>query len=179
MNFTPLDQAYQIHHGNPIMYNSNQILTSPPLFRIKYANLILAGEETREEGVLCYINSFSANPVMETNKVSYRLLTSNSGSAGGPTAYLGVGAYPNIFDVSIGFTILNENLAQQQVEGILNKRYFYNYQTSNGPRGGHGLSSGELQTSVEELPITPEQKAEANADLERIAAEQAVLQGNQ
>jgi len=24
MNFTPLDQAYQIHHGNPTMYNTNQ-----------------------------------------------------------------------------------------------------------------------------------------------------------
>ena len=30
MNFTPLDQAYQIHHCNPIMYNSNQILTYNP-----------------------------------------------------------------------------------------------------------------------------------------------------
>ena len=134
-------------------YNSQQILTSPPLFRIKYANLILAGEGTIEEGVLCYINSFSANPVMETNKVSYKLSTSNNGSAGGPTANLAAVAYPNVFDVSIGFTILNENLAQQQVEGILNKRYFYDYATDNGPRGGHGLTSGH--TPATPTPATP------------------------
>jgi hypothetical protein len=172
----PLDDLlHTIDHIKKTLYpryNSQQILTSPPLFRIKYANLILAGEDTDEAGVLCYINSFSANPVMETNKVSYRLLSSNTGSAGGPTANLAVGAYPNIFDVSIGFTILNENLAQQQVEGILNKRYFYNYQTSNGPDGGHPF------IDAVEAPLTAEQQAEMDKDEEqRAAVEAAALAG--
>jgi hypothetical protein len=30
MNFTPLDQAYQIHHGNPSMYTTNKIQTVNP-----------------------------------------------------------------------------------------------------------------------------------------------------
>ena len=30
MNFTPLDQAYQIHHGNPSMYIQNKIQTVNP-----------------------------------------------------------------------------------------------------------------------------------------------------
>lgn len=30
MNFTPLDQAYQVHHGNPSMYITNKIQTVNP-----------------------------------------------------------------------------------------------------------------------------------------------------
>jgi hypothetical protein len=30
MNFTPLDQAYQVHHGNPSMYIQNKIQTVNP-----------------------------------------------------------------------------------------------------------------------------------------------------
>lgn len=30
MNFTPLDQAYQVHHGNPSMYTTNKIQTINP-----------------------------------------------------------------------------------------------------------------------------------------------------
>jgi hypothetical protein len=30
MNFTPLDQAYQVHHGNPNMYVSNQVQNVNP-----------------------------------------------------------------------------------------------------------------------------------------------------
>jgi hypothetical protein len=30
MNFTPLDQAYQVHHGNPSMYTTNKIQTVNP-----------------------------------------------------------------------------------------------------------------------------------------------------
>jgi hypothetical protein len=30
MNFTPLDQAYQVHHGNPTMYVTNKIQTINP-----------------------------------------------------------------------------------------------------------------------------------------------------
>lgn len=30
MNFTPLDQAYQVHHGNPSMYIQNKIQTINP-----------------------------------------------------------------------------------------------------------------------------------------------------
>lgn len=30
MNFTPLDQAYQVHHGNPLMYTTNKIQTVNP-----------------------------------------------------------------------------------------------------------------------------------------------------
>jgi len=188
--YLPLDDLLHIiDHIKKTLYpryNSTQVLTSPPLFRIKYANLILAGEDTIEKGVLCYINSFSANPVMETNKVSYKLETSNNGSAGGANANLPAGAYPNIFDVSIGFTILNENLASQQVEGILNKRYFYHYSTKNGPRGGHGLTSGHTPpaptpatpAAEEDSTLTPQQKAEMDKeDAEQTAAEEAVLAG--
>ena len=30
MNLTPLENAYQIHHGNPTMYKTNQILGYNP-----------------------------------------------------------------------------------------------------------------------------------------------------
>ena len=30
MNFTPLDQAYQVHHGNPSMYTTNKTQTVNP-----------------------------------------------------------------------------------------------------------------------------------------------------
>jgi hypothetical protein len=98
-------------------YNSSQIMLSPPLFRVRYGNLIMAGENTIGRGVLCYITSFSANPVMDINKVQVY-------ESSGLTPF-----YPKIFDINLTFTVLNEQLAQSQDNNILTDRYFYNFAT--------------------------------------------------
>ena len=175
--FLPVDDLlHAIDHIKKTLYpryNSTQILTSPPLFRIKYGNLILAGEETALNGVLCYINSFSANPVMETNKVSYKV----GGVAVGPVGNLGIAAYPNIFDINIGFTILNENLALQQQTGILNKRYFYDYSTNLGPEGGHE-GDGHRRTPEEKAALEAlfEKSNESTSETEQ-ATNESITQG--
>lgn len=171
--YLPVDDLlHAIDHVKKCLYpryNSNQILTSPPLFRIKYANLIQAGEHTDENGVLCVITSFSANPVMEVNKVAYRVAGPDQSSVKGK---LDLAAYPKIFDISIGFTILNEQLVQQQVEGILNKRYFYNYSTDIGPRGGHESSSGHNVPAQQDTKNNTD-----NTDPEQNANTEATLKG--
>ena len=163
------DLLHAIDHVKKCLYpryNSNQILTSPPLFRISYANLIVAGEDTDNSGVLCFITSFSANPDMGTNKITYKPGGPKQSSAKGE---LGLAAYPNIFDISVGFTILNEDLVNQQINGILNKRYFYNYSTGTGPHGGH--------EAPPETSATPETPAEEGKSEEEKAAEEAVTAG--
>jgi len=111
-------------------YDKNQVMTSPPLFRIKYGNLIHAGEDTmggESNGVLCTIDSYSANPIFSPNSVMTKTQQGNTnyGGIGGKT----VGFYPNGFDINIGFTVFNENLADQTDDGtgILVKKYFYDY----------------------------------------------------
>lgn len=111
-------------------YDKNQVMTSPPLFRIKYGNLIHAGEDTmggESNGVLCTIDSYSANPIFSPNSVMTKTQqgSTNYGGIGGKT----VGFYPNGFDINIGFTVFNENLADQTEDGtgILVKKYFYDY----------------------------------------------------
>lgn len=111
-------------------YDKNQVMTSPPLFRIKYGNLIHAGEDTmggESNGVLCTIDSYSANPIFSPNSVMTKTQqgSTNYGGIGDKT----VGFYPNGFDINIGFTVFNENLADQTEDGtgILVKKYFYDY----------------------------------------------------
>jgi len=158
------DLLHAIDHVKKCLYpryNKEQVVTSPPLFRIKYANLIAAGEETYNNGVLCYITAFSANPVMDINKLSYK--TPNSRNIGSVSD----GVYPKIFDISVTFTVLNENLVSQQINGILNNRYFYKYSTSIGPNGGHGSASSEAtpeQLDDTEIPLSAEEKAQMDAE---------------
>jgi len=118
-------------------YNSSQVMTSPPLFRIKH-DLIQAGENTNDSGVLCYITTIKADPVMEKNAVFYK----TDGASNNKIGNLTQGIYPKAFDITIGITVLNENLVTDTdgrviVTGTLNKRYFYNFSTTNGPAGGH------------------------------------------
>jgi len=133
-------------------YNGEQIMTSPPMFRIQH-ELIAAGEATINNGVLCYITSLKADPVMDKNTVYYKPsnLTNVSSESRGNMI---TGVYPKQFDINIGFTVLNENLAEQQVSGILDKKYFYNYSTKNGPRSGH----------VNGTDKTPEDQRKTNTD---------------
>lgn len=113
-------------------YNKDQVMVSPPLFRIKYGNLIHAGEETMgaiNDGVLCTIDSFSANPIFGPNSV---MVKTNQGSTNyGGIGEKSVGFYPNGFDMNIGFTVFNEKLADQPETnnglGILNQKYFYDF----------------------------------------------------
>lgn len=132
----PVDELlHAVDHLKRVLYpryDSNQVMTSPPLFRIKYGNLIHAGEETMgaiNDGVLCTIDSFSANPIFSTNSVMVKTNqgSTNYGGIGGKS----VGFYPNGFDMNIGFTIFNEKLSDQPKTkdgfGILNQKYFYDY----------------------------------------------------
>jgi hypothetical protein len=129
-------------------YDGSQVMTSPPLFRIKH-DLILAGENTQPNGVLCYFTSLKADPVMEKNSVFYKIGGEQSEKLGN----LNLGIYPKIFDINIGLTVLNEQLSRQTIGktgiGILKKRYFYNYNTTHGPDGGHpgGSSAGSTRDS--------------------------------
>jgi hypothetical protein len=111
-------------------YDKNQVMTSPPLFRIKYGNLIHAGEDTmggESNGVLCTIDSYSANPIFSPNSIMTKTQqgSTNYGGIGDKS----VGFYPNGFDINIGFTVFNEKLADQTDDGkgILNQKYFYDY----------------------------------------------------
>jgi hypothetical protein len=118
-------------------YDLNQVMTSPPLFRIKH-DLIQAGENTNESGVLCYITAIKADPVMEKNSVFYK----TDGDSNNKIGNLTQGIYPKAFDITIGITVLNEQLVADEnnkaiVTGTLNKRYFYVFSTGNGPAGGH------------------------------------------
>lgn len=112
-------------------YDGQQVMTSPPLFRIKH-DLIQAGENTNDSGVLCYVTTIKADPVMDKNTVFYK----TGGESNNKIGNLSQGIYPKAFDITIGITVLNEQLSTVST-GILNKRYFYNFSTGNGPAGGH------------------------------------------
>lgn len=123
-----LDENELIHtidHLKKVLYprytnnTTNRVMVSPPLFRFRYGNLIVAGENTFDKGVLGYITAFSANPNMEINKI-YVDPTNNQ-----------VPFYPKVYDINFTFTVLNEELAESSGLGVLNKRYFYNYNTDN------------------------------------------------
>ncbi len=135
----PVDELlHTVDHLKRVLYpryDKNQVMISPPLFRIKYGNLIHAGEGTmgtEKDGILCTIDSFSANPIFNTNSVMVKTIkaSTNYGSIGGKSA----GFYPNGFDMNIGFTVFNENLSNQPETkdgiGILNQKYFYDYKES-------------------------------------------------
>ena len=169
------DMLHSVDHMKKIMYpryNSNQVMTSPPLFRIKCENLILAGEETDDYGVLCFITTLKADPTMEKNSMFYKnsntinkdYLTKNNLNADKfQIGNLETGMYPSAFDMNIGFTVLNESLAKQQVSGILNKRYFYNFSTSTGPKGGHLPHEEESPSSTPATPDTSGESPRADA----------------
>jgi hypothetical protein len=127
----PVDELlHTVDHFKRLLYpryNDNQVMVSPPLFRIKYGNLIHAGQSTmgaESDGVLCIIDSFSADPIFSPNSVMVKTNqgSTNYGGIGGKT----VGFYPNGFDVNIGFTIFNETLSTDTT-GILDKKYFYDF----------------------------------------------------
>lgn len=96
-------------------YEGAQIMTSPPLWRIKYQNLINAGQNTKTDGTLCYITQFAANPQTDVNKFYF---DTEDGRI-----------YPKVFDVNMTMILLNEVLVRTQQSGILNERYFYDYLT--------------------------------------------------
>ena len=136
----PVDELlHAVDHLKRVLYpryDKDQVMVSPPLFRIKYGNLIHAGVDTMgavSDGVLCTIDSFSANPIFSPNSV---MVKTNQGSTNyGGIGDKSVGFYPNGFDMNIGFTIFNEKLADQPADqpqtsngyGILNEKYFYDF----------------------------------------------------
>lgn len=150
-------------------YDKQQVMTSPPMFRIKH-DLILAGENTDTSGVLCYITSIKADPVMEKNSVFYKHTNNNQFTNNGN---LPIGTYPKAFDINIGFTVLNEKLAENQVSGILTERYFYNFSTVNGPQGGH-IGNYENPPTILEDTIGPGPEL---TQQEELAIQQKVLKG--
>jgi hypothetical protein len=119
-------------------YDSKNVMTSPPIFRIQCENLILAGENTKDKGVLCFITTLKADPIMDKNTVLYK---SPSTGIGGNLP--GNAMYPKGFDINIGFTVLNEQLSEKQVSGVLNETYFYHFTTTSGPAGGHPGDHGK------------------------------------
>jgi hypothetical protein len=168
------DLLHSVDHLKRLLYpryNNNQVMTSPPLFRIKCENLILAGEETNQNGVLCFITSLKADPVMEKNTVYYRHpgdgLRNDSPaslpktSAGGNVPYA---LYPKQFDINIQFTVLNELLSKKQVTGVLNQTYFYHFETTTGPAGGHP-AAGHPDETVGSNPTATQQEREANLEV--------------
>jgi hypothetical protein len=130
--FLPVDELlHTVDHFKRVLYpryNEQQVMTSPPLFRIKYGNLIHAGENTMgadNDGVLCTIDSFGANPIFSPNSIYVKAKNTTS-SENVNIGEKNAGFYPNGFDVSIGFTIFNEELSKQS-SGILNNKYFYDF----------------------------------------------------
>jgi hypothetical protein len=114
---TAIELLHTIDHVKKCLYpryEGAQIMTSPPLWRIKYQNLINAGQNTKTNGTLCYITQFAANPQTDVNKLYY----ADDGRI-----------YPKVFDVNMTMILLNEDLVRTQQSGILNERYFYDYVT--------------------------------------------------
>jgi hypothetical protein len=119
LSFTPDELLHSIDHLKKCLYpkyeSVTQAMTSPPLFRIQYKNLINAGQNQFEvgpaNGVLGYMTSFAANFVSDPNKIYHR----------------GELAYPKIFDIEFTFAVLNEQLVETQTSGITNSEYFYKY----------------------------------------------------
>ena len=131
--FLPADELlHAVDHMKRTLYpryDKDQVMTSPPLFRIKYGNLIHAGEKTMgadKDGVLCNIDSFSANPIFGPNAVTVKYAKGNLEIDSNTVGNKSIGFYPNGFDISLGFTVFNENLAETS-QGILQNKYFYDY----------------------------------------------------
>lgn len=145
------DLLHSVDHLKKISYpryDANQVMTSPPLFRIECENLILAGEGTIGIGPLCFITSLKADPIMDKNTVLFK---SPSTGVGGNLP--GNAMYPKGFDINIGFTILNENLTSELNSSIVNKTYFYHFTTTSGPAGGHPGDHGK-RASGEQVVIS-------------------------
>lgn len=169
--YLPVDELlHTVDHFKRVLYpryNKQQVMTSPPLFRIKYGNLIHAGENTmgtNNDGVLCVIDSFSANPIFSPNSI-YVKPRNQELNGKVKIGDKDAGFYPNGFDFNIGFTIYNEQLSNpEQANNILNKKYFYDFVES----------IHQSQTAVEngffdkdELPI----REDPNASSEQKASE--------
>ena len=145
------DLLHSVDHLKRICYprfDGDEVMTSPPLFRIKH-DLIQAGENTNDSGVLCYVTTIKADPVMDKNTVFYK----TGGDSNNKIGNLSQGIYPKAFDITLGITVLNEQLATQTKnktgQGILKKRYFYKFSTPTGPDGGHTSLGGVTTTPTQ------------------------------
>lgn len=176
----PVDELlHTVDHLKRVLYpryDANQIMVSPPLFRIKYGNLIHAGENTMgatSDGVLCTIDSFSANPIFSPNSVMVKTNqgSTNYGGIGGKS----VGFYPNGFDMNIGFTVYNEKLSDQPETnnglGILNQKYFYDFVESIH-------NSDKEKPTVDNWFTDPQNPVRPEVDEETQANEGKVLAGD-
>jgi hypothetical protein len=157
--FTGDELLHSIDHLKKCLYptyNQNQIMVSPPLFRFQYKNLINAGEEqftiSPTNGVLGFITAFSANFMTEPNKIYF---PSDKKSF----------AYPKVFDISLTFTVLNENLVETQQFGMLKKKYFYNYEHIH-THGNATQANGTDSSAASGTPIQEEQEAAQQKVLE-------------
>lgn len=164
MYFTGDELLHSIDHVKKCLYpryDNNQVMISPPLFRIQYKNLINAGEEQFEiaptKGVLGIITSFAANFQTEPNKIHF---PTNSEFA-----------YPKVFDINFTFTVMNENLVSTQQENILSKKYFFNFKHDEDQNHGSSTASDSSVTQTSAASGNPTgEKAEAAKD--------AVLKGS-
>jgi hypothetical protein len=119
LSFTPDELLHSIDHLKKCLYpkyeSSTEAMTSPPLFRLQYKNLINAGEKQfgieATNGVLGYMTAFAADFVTEPNSIYHR----------------GNLAYPKVFDINFTFSVLNEELVETQNVGITNQEFFYQY----------------------------------------------------
>ena len=136
-------------------YNNNSVMISPPLFRFAYKNLIAAGENTIKaikeptHGVLGYITSFAANPLTDPNKIYFPSVDRQY-------------AFPKVFDVNFTFTVLNEDLVRTQQEGVLDERYFYNYEDDYHKH---------IEVADTEMPIEEQAGTQSTNEVDQAAAE--------
>lgn len=143
-------------------YDKDSVMVSPPLFRFQYKNLINAGEEQfnigAANGVLGIVTGFAANFMTEPNKIYF---PSNS-----------TFAYPKVFDISITFNVMNENLVSTQQQNVLNKKYFYNFLHEEDANHGSPAKSDAPATDTPASAGTP-------TDAQQQAAKDATLAGGQ
>lgn len=83
----------ELNGGRDILVGSNALsLSKAPLIRLKFANLINDAFKKSGDGLLGYVGSLSANPVLDMG-----MFTANSK------------LYPKVYSVSIDFTVLHEH----------------------------------------------------------------------
>lgn len=159
LSFTPDELLHSIDHLKKCLYpkyeSVTQAMTSPPLFRIQYKNLINAGEQQFDingtSGVLGYMTAFAANFASDPNKIYHR----------------GELAYPKVFDIEFTFAVLNEQLVETQTKGITKSEYFYKYGHKHATHKGVNVdpvipvgSAGE-ETTAAPAAATPAPTAPA------------------
>lgn len=183
------DLLHSVDHLKAVMYPkysvSGSVMTSPPLFRIKCENLILAGENTISDGVLGYITTLKADPIMDKNSVLYIGTQGNATYDQGlkdkitrepkknerKFGNLETAMYPKGFDINIGFVVLNENLSGVHTGAgsrALNPVYFYNFVTDRGPAGGHPTGHTIIDKAENISNNTIDSDSEQKANEERV-----------